>query len=198
MRILCYLRQQRQSVFRHQSWLKSCILDLVFSVDQFLLKLESHDYDLVLLQHVKTIDVSLVQKIHVQVADTPIMLFANSLQLTGLSLLKTRCQPAFHPDMHLGKLSFCSQTKKTVIDQRVMELPLREALLLEQLLLHHQHFLSKEKIARLVLRDVNSYSSNLPEVYIYRLRRFLRLSQSELRIRRHRFLGYQITHCQSQ
>lgn len=91
--------------------------------------------------------------------------------------------------LSLGRLRFDPATGSTWLDDELLDLPHRERLLLESLLLHAGNIAPRE-ILENRLFGFGEVGTNALEVYISRLRK--RLKQSGLHIRTFRGLGYRL------
>ncbi|MCK2184667.1 response regulator [Halomonas getboli] len=103
--------------------------------------------------------------------------------------LLRRSQQRSDNRLRLGRLAFDPETGSASLDEAPLELPRRELLLLEGLLLHAGSITPREILERRLF-GFDEVGTNALEVYVSRLRK--RLKDSGLRIRTFRGLGYRL------
>lgn len=92
------------------------------------------------------------------------------------------------PDIQIGSLCFNSIARTVHVDGVSLELPKREFCLLELFIARIDHVISKEQIANGLANFDDDITLNAIEIYISRLRK--KLSQTEIKIKTVRGLGY--------
>ena len=105
-----------------------------------------------------------------------------------LRALLRRSQGLGEAKLVLGPLIFDTVSRTVTLHGELLELPRRELCLLEILLYHAGHVVSKEQIADRLYCFDNSVGTNAIEVYIHRLRK--KLEPAGIHIRTVRGLGY--------
>lgn len=184
------------------------MVDFVFVENEFFTHLYSYQYSAVILDKhllsdnfLGTISEIKETQSNKVVIMLPGIISAQVIEIINQSYLNFALfdcdiEPKNQSKLTIGSLSFCYTTRKFFTTEKTLSLSRKESLILEELFLHRNNFLSREKIHRLVLRDSVSLKSNLPEVYVYRLRKLLTREKTCLKIKRHHYLGYQIDACQ--
>jgi DNA-binding response OmpR family regulator len=178
---------------------KNHLIDLVTNSNDFFDNFYLKEYNLIaisLIDNQQNIS-QLIDEIKEEKVNIPIVLLSKADSIdTQLECAGNYCfyKSFKSSDNHLslGNLSFDITQRCFLVDDQTLHLALREFTLLEQLFFNHKSFVSKEKIMRLVLKDASSTQSNLPEVYLYRLRTKLKQCSARVKIITHRYLGYQI------
>lgn len=196
MRILLLAHRGHVNEFLKE---KTHLIDLVENTRSFFESLYSREYNLIVISmigyHNNVND--LVDEIRQEKAGIPIVLLTKTENFfTHLNYAKNyMLHKSFQQNaegLSLENLSFDVNQHCFLIDGRILHLTIREFTLLEQLFFNRKSFISKERVMRLVLKDASSVQSNLPEVYLYRLRTKLRQNYAKVKIITHRYLGYQI------
>ena len=196
MRILLFAHRGHVNEFLKE---KTHLIDLVENTRSFFESLYSREYNLIvisMISHHNDVN-DLVDEIRQERTGIPIVLLTKTENFfTHLNYAKNYIlHKTFQQNtegLSLENLSFDVNQHCFLIDGRILHLTIREFTLLEQLFFNRKSFVSKEKVMRLVLKDASSVQSNLPEVYLYRLRTKLRQNYAKVKIITHRYLGYQI------
>jgi two-component system, OmpR family, response regulator len=117
--------------------------------------------------------------------------FATAELVARIKALARRNQPK--PSMlSLGRLTLDTATRRAMIDERAVELSVREWAVLEYLLQQSGRVVSKQQIIDAILPWGDDLTTNAVEVYISRVR--LKIADAGVSIRTIRGFGYMLEH----
>ena len=209
MKILVLCQRTSAAAQLHQNLRQKFNVDFVFTTSEFWQQFDLYDYDLLLVDTCRaSFDCQAVVAAMRQIKPAlPVILWSKNQDDRALQeLLDLQVSAVFWRvdlfsrsasthNIRLGGLHFNLANHHFLVQDRIVDLPKRESLLLAQLFINHRQFLSKNQIAKYLLRDCYSVNSNMVDVYIYRLRKILQELSPDLQIKRHHYLGYKITAC---
>lgn len=207
MRLLIFSQDKQLLRFFTINFPKKAILDLVFSKKDFFTNFYLYDYDLILLDlfFVGANCCDLIGEVREENKKISIICLFGKDKFSNLT--KTLSLQInyllFKPDLSSQKLqadsinllNFNQETDLFLAKDKLLKLSKQEHLLLKFLFLNQHKFNSKLEISRKVLKESYHISSNLIDVYIYRLRKILGNESPGVKIINRKNFGYKITAC---